>query len=153
MLARSLATQFGALVGDERAEDRRGNARRCLKSPSELRIPLEAERAPRRSPTPADSSAFGAALVLGHGAGAGQRSAFMVDFARAISALGVDVVTFNFPYTEQSRRIPDRAPVLEACYRAVMMLRARSAPAAAQARSVHRRQVDGRENRHAGRGR
>jgi hypothetical protein len=32
----------------------------------------------------------------------------------------VDVVTFNFPYTEQGRRIPDRAPVLEACYRAVI---------------------------------
>jgi predicted alpha/beta-hydrolase family hydrolase len=58
--------------------------------------------------------------VLAHGAGAGQRSAFMVDFARAISDMGVDVVTFNFPYVEQGRRIPDRAPVLEACYRAVI---------------------------------
>jgi uncharacterized protein len=62
----------------------------------------------------------GAALILGHGAGAGQRSAFMVDFARALSALGLDIVTFNFLYTEQRRRIPDRAPALEACYRAVI---------------------------------
>jgi hypothetical protein len=64
-----------------------------------------------------------ATLILGHGAGAGQRSAFMVDFARALSALGpvgVDVVTFNFLYTEQGRKIPDRAPALEACYRAVV---------------------------------
>jgi uncharacterized protein len=61
-----------------------------------------------------------AALILGHGAGAGQRSAFMVDFARALSVLGIDVVTFNFLYTEQGRRIPDRAPALEACYRAVI---------------------------------
>ena len=60
------------------------------------------------------------ALILGHGAGAGQRSAFLVDFAHALSALGVDVVTFNFLYTEQGRRIPDRAPALEACYRAVI---------------------------------
>ena len=60
------------------------------------------------------------ALILGHGAGAGQRSAFMVDFACALSALGVDVVTFNFLYAEQGRRIPDRAPALEACYRAVI---------------------------------
>jgi uncharacterized protein len=67
------------------------------------------------SDTPVD-----AALILGHGAGAGQRSAFMVDFAHALSALGIDVITFNFLYTEQARRIPDRAPVLEACYRAVI---------------------------------
>ena len=57
-----------------------------------------------------------ATLILGHGAGAGQRSAFMVDFSRALSALGLDVVTFNFLYTEQGRKIPDRAPALEACY-------------------------------------
>ena len=89
-----------------------------MKSPSELRIPLEAGATTALAYT-ADSSAFGA-LVLGHGAGAGQRSTFMVQFARAISALGVDVVTFNFPYMEQRRRIPDRAPVLEACYRSVI---------------------------------
>jgi len=61
-----------------------------------------------------------AALILGHGAGAGQRSAFMVDFARGLAALGLDVVTFNFLYTEQRRRIPDRAPALESCCRAVI---------------------------------
>ena len=44
----------------------------------------------------------------------------MVEFAQALSALGLDVVTFNFLYTEQKRRIPDRAPVLEDCYRAVI---------------------------------
>ena len=63
---------------------------------------------------------LGATLILGHGAGAGQRSAFMVDFAAALSDLGLDVVTFNFLYTEQRRKIPDRAPVLEVCYRAVI---------------------------------
>jgi predicted alpha/beta-hydrolase family hydrolase len=62
----------------------------------------------------------GATLMLGHGAGAGQRSAFMVDFANALSALGLDVATFNFLYTEQRRRIPDRTPALEACYRDVI---------------------------------
>ena len=61
-----------------------------------------------------------ATLILAHGAGAGQRSAFMVDFADALSELGLDVVTFNFPYIEQRRKIPDRAPVLEACYRDVI---------------------------------
>jgi predicted alpha/beta-hydrolase family hydrolase len=90
-----------------------------LKSPSELRIPLEAGATTALAYT-ADSPSFGATLILGHGAGGGQRSTFMVDFARAMSSLGVDVITFNFPYTEQRRRIPDRAPVLEACYRAVI---------------------------------
>jgi predicted alpha/beta-hydrolase family hydrolase len=61
-----------------------------------------------------------AALILGHGAGGGQRSTFMVDFARGLSARGIDVITFNFLYTEQGRRIPDRAPALESCYRAVI---------------------------------
>jgi predicted alpha/beta-hydrolase family hydrolase len=63
----------------------------------------------------------GAALILAHGAGAGQRSTFMVDFAAALSDLGIDVVTFNFPYIDQGRKIPDRAPALEACYRAVIL--------------------------------
>ncbi len=74
----------------------------ALPNPSELTIRLE---------TGATTTALvyracreiarrdGATLILGHGAGAGQRSAFMVDFAAALSALGVDVVTFNFLYT------------------------------------------------------
>jgi predicted alpha/beta-hydrolase family hydrolase len=60
------------------------------------------------------------ALILAHGAGAGQSSPFMVGFAQALAGLGVDVVTFNFLYSEQRRRIPDRTPQLEACYRAVI---------------------------------
>jgi predicted alpha/beta-hydrolase family hydrolase len=88
-----------------------------LKNPSELRIAL---------PSGAATTALVYAgrgettLILGHGAGAGQRSAFMVEFARALAALGVDIVTFNFLYTEQRRRIPERAPALEACFRAVV---------------------------------
>jgi predicted alpha/beta-hydrolase family hydrolase len=61
-----------------------------------------------------------ASLVLAHGAGAGQRHPFMVGFARGLSDRGLDVVTFNFPYTEQGRRMPDRMPQLVACYRAVI---------------------------------
>jgi uncharacterized protein len=61
-----------------------------------------------------------AALVLAHGAGAGQHSPFMTSFATALAELGVDAVTFNFVYTEQRRRIPDRRPALEACYAAVI---------------------------------
>jgi predicted alpha/beta-hydrolase family hydrolase len=61
-----------------------------------------------------------AALILAHGAGAGQQSAFMVEFARTLAERGLDVVTFNFLYTERRRKVPDRAAVLEACYRAVI---------------------------------
>lgn len=68
---------------------------------------------------PADGRAA-ASLILAHGAGAGQSSAFIVAFARAIAALGIDVITFDFPYITQKRRIPDRGPALEACYRAVI---------------------------------
>jgi len=92
-----------------------------LKNPSEFSIALETGATTTALAYPAgDGSRGRAALVLAHGAGAGQRSTFMVDFAAALSDLGLDVVTFNFPYTEQRRKIPDRAPVLEACYRAVI---------------------------------
>jgi hypothetical protein len=68
----------------------------------------------------ADRAPVGAALVLGHGAGAGQQSPFMVEFAAALADLGIDVITFNFLYTQQRRRMPDRGPVLEDCYTAVI---------------------------------
>src|SRR5262245_6564526 len=61
-----------------------------------------------------------ATVVLAHGAGLPQTSAFMVDFAQALARRGCHAVTFNFPYTEQRRRLPDRAPVLEACFRDVV---------------------------------
>lgn len=61
-----------------------------------------------------------ATLVLAHGAGAGQTHPFMVHFAEGLAARGLDVVTFDFVYTEQGRRAPDRGPKLEACYRGVV---------------------------------
>jgi predicted alpha/beta-hydrolase family hydrolase len=103
---------------------------RALPNPNELTVRLEAGAATtalvykgvrhRGQTAPVSDTGAGATLILGHGAGAGQRSAFMVDFAQALSGLGLDVVTFNFLYTEQGRKIPDRAPALEACYRAVI---------------------------------
>lgn len=61
-----------------------------------------------------------AVLVLGHGAGADQRSPFMVAFASGLSSRGIHVVTFNFPYMEQGRSTPDAAPKLEACFRSAI---------------------------------
>jgi predicted alpha/beta-hydrolase family hydrolase len=62
----------------------------------------------------------GVTLILGPGAGAGQISAFIVEFATGLAARGIDGVTFNFLYGEQGRRIPDPNDRLEACYRAVI---------------------------------
>ncbi|MGE5244446.1 MAG: alpha/beta fold hydrolase [Betaproteobacteria bacterium] len=59
-------------------------------------------------------------FILAHGAGAGQHSAFIVDFAKALAADGIEVITFDFLYTARKRRLPDRGPVLEACYRSVI---------------------------------
>jgi len=61
-----------------------------------------------------------ATIILGHGAGAGQTSRFMVDFAEGLAARGCNATTFNFPYTEQGRKIPDRTEKLEACFRSVI---------------------------------
>jgi uncharacterized protein len=68
----------------------------------------------------AKSKAAGVTLILGHGAGAGQTSSFMVSFANALAARGIETVTFNFSYMEQGRRLPDSKEKLEACYRAVI---------------------------------
>src|SRR5918994_1225358 len=54
------------------------------------------------------------------GGGAGQRSPFMTAFSGAMQARGITAVTFDFPYMRHHRRAPDRAPVLEAAWRAVL---------------------------------
>jgi predicted alpha/beta-hydrolase family hydrolase len=90
-----------------------------LKKPSSIDVAVGTSAQTTALVYTANESAS-AALILGHGAGAGQLSPFMVDFARALSELGLDVVTFNFLYTEQKRKMPDRGPVLEECYRAVI---------------------------------
>ncbi len=58
-----------------------------------------------------------AALLLAHGAGAGQLSTFMVEAARGFAARGVTTATFDFPYMAARRKVPDRAPVLEQAWR------------------------------------
>jgi hypothetical protein len=44
----------------------------------------------------------------------------LVAVADALAEHGLPTVRFNFPYTERAGRRPDPAPVLEACYRAVV---------------------------------
>ena len=90
-----------------------------MTTPGEFRVAIDGGETSARVYA-ADGSHVDATLILGHGAGAGQQSAFVVGFARALAALGLDVVTFNFLYMEERRRIPDRSPALEACYTAVI---------------------------------
>jgi|SRR5579872_7164365 len=61
-----------------------------------------------------------AGLVLAHGAGAGQRSHFMVLAAEQMASRGVTTATFDFPYVIEHRKVPDKAPVLEASWRAAV---------------------------------
>lgn len=58
-----------------------------------------------------------AGLVLAHGAGAGQKSRFMVQAARGLAARGISAATFDFPYMASGRKVPDRADVLERAWR------------------------------------
>jgi predicted alpha/beta-hydrolase family hydrolase len=68
---------------------------------------------------PAEGQA-GAVVVLAHGAGAGQKHPFMVATAQGLSARGISVVTFDFPYMRERRHVPDKAPVLESAFREVI---------------------------------
>jgi predicted alpha/beta-hydrolase family hydrolase len=58
-----------------------------------------------------------AAVVVAHGAGAGQASPFMVRTAAGLAARGLAAATFDFPYVAAGRKVPDRPDVLEAAWR------------------------------------
>ena len=53
------------------------------------------------------------ALILGHGAGGSRRTPFLVHLADAVAASGRCAVLYNFRYTDERRRIPDKPDVLE----------------------------------------
>jgi predicted alpha/beta-hydrolase family hydrolase len=63
------------------------------------------------------SHSAAAAVVVGHGAGAGQNSPFMVRTAEGLAARGIAAATFDFPYMTSRRSVPDRPPVLEQAWR------------------------------------
>lgn len=53
-----------------------------------------------------------AVLLLAHGAGADMHHAGMVGLSETLARVGFTSLRFNFPYKEQGRKSPDRAPVL-----------------------------------------
>jgi len=60
------------------------------------------------------------AVILAHGAGNDMDSPFLCAVHEGLAARGSVAVKFNFPYTARGSRAPDRAPVLEDCYRRVL---------------------------------
>jgi len=61
-----------------------------------------------------------AMLVIGHGAGAGMRHAFMDAVVRRLADRGVATFRYQFPYMEKGRRRPDPRPILLATVRAAV---------------------------------
>ncbi len=59
-------------------------------------------------------------VILAHGAGNDMTNPLLVAVHAGLARHGYLSIIFNFPYTEQGRRAPDPAPVLEACYRSVI---------------------------------
>lgn len=62
----------------------------------------------------------GVVFVYAPGAGSNVHDPFGVHACRRLASLAYTAVRFQFPYMEARRRRPDRTPVLEATWRAVM---------------------------------
>lgn len=62
----------------------------------------------------------GSAIILAHGAGSDMEHPFISHFHQALADAGLLSVKFNFPYKEQGRKAPDRMPLLESTWRAVI---------------------------------
>ncbi|HEM47519.1 MAG TPA: hypothetical protein ENO23_10810 [Alphaproteobacteria bacterium] len=59
-------------------------------------------------------------VILAHGAGNDMHAPFLRHMHEGLAARGAVSIRFNFPYKEQGRKAPDRAPRLEATWRAVI---------------------------------
>jgi uncharacterized protein len=57
-------------------------------------------------------------ILLAHGAGTDQDHPTMAGLRSGLAAGGHTVMTFNYPYTEQGRKSPDRQEKLLTCHRA-----------------------------------
>ncbi|HEU4387885.1 MAG TPA: alpha/beta fold hydrolase [Blastocatellia bacterium] len=88
--------------------------------PQTLRIGVAPEQTTTALVYPAAQKSLAVTVLLGHGAGADQKHRFMVRFAEGLASRGIDAATFNFLYTEQGRRTPDRGDKLETCYNTVI---------------------------------
>jgi len=62
----------------------------------------------------------GPAVLLAHGAGAGQGHPFMTGLRQRLRNAGHPTLTFDYPYVDAGRKAPDRMPVLLSCHRAAL---------------------------------
>jgi predicted alpha/beta-hydrolase family hydrolase len=69
---------------------------------------------------PATSGHSIATFVCAHGAGGNMHDRGVQAVANELRGRGLDVVRFNFPYSEKKSGRPDPMPVLRACIEAVM---------------------------------
>ena len=90
-------------------------------SPQAFQVETDGEPISAVRYAPEGGMRLGALLVLAHGAGAGQSSPFMAAYGSQLAARGLTVVTFDFAYMARGRKTPDRAPVLEATFRAAVV--------------------------------
>jgi uncharacterized protein len=67
-----------------------------------------------------DAPSASAVLVVAHGAGNDMRNRFLEGVAEGSVDAGVSSMRFNFPFTEEGRKSPDRAPVLIEAWRAAL---------------------------------
>lgn len=67
-------------------------------------------------------------LVLAHGAGAGMHHSFLESLAAALADAGVSTLRYQFPYTEQGRKSPDRPDKLAATVQSAVSAAAKAAP-------------------------
>ncbi len=66
--------------------------------------------------------------VLGHGAGAGMRHAFMERMSHLLADRGIGTFRYQFPYMEYGRKRPDRHRVLHGTVRAAVTAAREAAP-------------------------
>lgn len=57
-------------------------------------------------------------ILLAHGAGAGQDHPFIVTLRQSLARSGLGVMTFDYAYTAEDRKAPDRLPKLLEVHRA-----------------------------------
>ena len=67
-----------------------------------------------------DSAGSSTVFVCAHGAGGNMHDRGVMSISQTLRAHGVDVVRFNFPYTEKRSGRPDPMPVLEQTTEAVV---------------------------------
>jgi len=94
--------------------------------PIELRIPFTGGPIPAVAGLLDNPTGRATPILFAHGAGVDMTSDFMRDVAACLAELGHPVLRFRYPYMErmangETRRPPDRMPVLEPCHLAAAM--------------------------------